>query len=114
MSKINEKKESVKEIVKEIVIVLGIWFSLGYFIMQYAVIIIGFVQGFFDVTTTVDFFYIIHTIALSIIISTFFIFFVRKISKKKYFKIIDLATGKDITDSVEIEIQTKSKELEGN
>ncbi|MFW9973584.1 MAG: hypothetical protein ACFFDF_25615 [Candidatus Odinarchaeota archaeon] len=113
MSKINERKELIRDILGTIAIILGIPFLLGYFIMQYLVIITGFVEGFFDLTTTVDFFYIIHTILLSIIVFTLFILFIKKIYKKKYFKVIDLASGKDITDFVEIEIQSKNKELEG-
>jgi len=108
MTQQKERKEILLDILKMLVIFLGLLFLISYFITQYAVIIEGFLQGFFKFTT-VAFFYIIHTIVLSILVFTLFILFVKRICKKTYFKIIDITTGKDITDLVEIQISIKNK-----
>jgi len=102
MIKINKRKKALIEILKVIGIILGIWFSYCYFIAQYILIITGFVEDFLNLTLSVDFFYIIHTIVLSILVFALFILLVRKTIK----------TGRNVTDLVEIQISTENKELE--
>ena len=115
MSKINnrtERKEDLLYILEGVFIFLVILFIPAYFFAHYSVIILSFLGGHFNFITTMDLYYIIHTIVMSFITFTLFIRLLTKGFRKKKFKVIDITTGKDITKNVEIQVWTDNKDSE--
>ena len=112
MSEINnrtERKEHLLNILEGVFIFLVIQFLLPYFIAHCYIIIIFLLEGKFNFIATMDLYYIINTIVLSLIIFALFILFLTKDFRKKDFKVIDIHTGKDITKNVEIHVYSDNK-----
>lgn len=113
MSKPSERKEVLLNNLKNVVIFLGILFLIAHFSVQYSLLINRFLEGNFNLMTTVDLFYTINIVVLSIIIFVLIIFFLDdKNFRIKHFKVIDIATERDITDHIELQIHSENKKLD--
>lgn len=99
MSKINNRTERKEHLLNILNVAFGflvILFLLAYFMAHYYLIIIFLLEGKFNFITTMDLYYIIHTIVLSLIIFPLFILFLTKAFK-----------------NLKIHIYSDNKELEG-